>query len=340
MKTQKFLFLIIAIATTMTVNAQIIALHSTNGTQIFKGPTALTAAYTAAQSGDTLYLSGGGFIPPSAFDKQLMIFGAGHYVDSTLATGKTFLQGNLALSENADNTIIEGVDINGDLIFSANQAVNNVTIRFCRMNNFTATGSSNPSQNLSLINNAISGAVDLTNVVVALISNNMLAYFTGTTNGQQIYNNIIFSSYYSIFDIYGKGNNNTINNNIILFTPFHYLFGWSGNGNTFQNNVFVAASPSFGTTYTALNNYVNIPQTDIFVNQTGSAFNYTHNYHLQNPTTYLGTDGTEVGIYGGTFPYKEGAVPSNPHIQLKNIAPTTDANGNLQIEIQVEAQDN
>lgn len=69
-------------------------------------------------------------------------------------------------------------------------------------------------------------------------------------------------------------------------------------------------------------------------------FNYAHNYHLKSPTTYLGTDGTEVGIYGGTFPYKEGSVPRNPHIQLKNIASKTDDNGSLQIEIQVEAQDN
>ena len=100
------------------------------------------------------------------------------------------------------------------------------------------------------------------------------------------------------------------------------------------------AAPGYGTSFTALNNYTNIPQANIFVNQTGTTFNYTHDYHLQAPTTYLGTDGTQVGIYGGTFPYKEGAVPLNPHIQLKNIAPTTDANGDLQIQIQVKAQDN
>jgi hypothetical protein len=47
-----------------------------------------------------------------------------------------------------------------------------------------------------------------------------------------------------------------------------------------------------------------------------------------------------VGIYGGLFPYKEGAVPLNPHISLKNIAPQTDVNGDLNIQLKVNAQDN
>ncbi|MCC7331890.1 MAG: hypothetical protein IT232_04695 [Flavobacteriales bacterium] len=334
---KKTLLILATAAAAMTANAQIVALHSTSGTQIFKGNTALNTAYTAAQNGDTLYLSGGSFTPPSNFDKQLMIFGTGHYVDSTMATGKTFIQGGITLSDNADNTMIQGVDINGNLTFTANQAVDNVTVRFCRMNDFAATGSSNPSQNLSLINNAISGTVNLENVVNALIANSILGYFAANTNGHIIQNNIILSSYCSWGNCnFGSGNNNTFNNNIIL----HGTTNWGGNGNTFQNNVFVNAAPSYGTTFTALNNYTNIPQANIFVNQTGAAFDYSNNYHLQNPVTYLGTDGTQVGIYGGTFPYKEGAVPSNPHIQQKNIAPTTDSNGDLQIQIKVAAQEN
>ncbi len=337
MKRKQLFTLIIAIATTMTVNAQTIALHSTNGTQIFKGVNALNTAYTAAQNGDTLYLSGGSFTPPSAFDKQLLIFGAGHYVDSTMATSKSFILGNVVLSGNADNIMIQGVDINGDLNFSVNQAVNNVIVRFCRMNNFSVTGSSNSSQNISIINNVISGIIYLENGINALVANNIFGYFAASTNGHLVQNNIILTSTCWWGDCnFGSGDNNTFNNNIIV----HSSTKWGGNGNVFQNNVFVNATPSYGTTYTALNNYVNIPQADIFINQTGNGFNYAHNYHLKNPITYLGTDGTEVGIYGGTFPYKEGAVPHNPHIQLKSIAPTTDTNGDLQIQIQVEAQEN
>jgi hypothetical protein len=106
--------------------------------------------------------------------------------------------------------------------------------------------------------------------------------------------------------------------------------------NTFANNIF-SVVPNTGTN-TFIGNYNSIDLTTVFMNQSGNVFSYSHNYHLVDPGTYQGVDNTEVGIYGGLFPYKEGAVPQNPHIQFKSIAPTTDASGNLQIEIQVEAQ--
>lgn len=77
----------------------------------------------------------------------------------------------------------------------------------------------------------------------------------------------------------------------------------------------------------------------VFINQSGNIFDYNQDYHLVDPATYLGIDNTEVGIYGGMYPIKDGAVPQNPHIQTKSVAPITDVNGDLQIEIQVEAQE-
>lgn len=332
MKRQTLLTLTIAIAMTMTMNAQTIALHSSTGVQIIKGNNALALAYTAAQNGDTLYLSGHTFTPPGAFDKQLTIFGAGHYVDSTLATGKTFINGSVTLNQNADLFYLEGVEITGNFNLATNQSINNVTIKRCKINGNTDVlgGLSNPSTDLALIGNVFIGAINLSNATSVLIANNIIQNGFFPSNGNQISNNIFFNMSTSYY-IYGD--NNVINNNIFLLPNIS-----PSTGNSYNNNLFVAASPIYGTTPTAIGNYTGIAQTAIFVNQTGHAFDYTHNYHLQAPTTYLGTDGSQVGIYGGTFPYKEGAVPLNPHIQLKNIAPTTNANGDLQIQIQVEAQ--
>lgn len=49
-----------------------------------------------------------------------------------------------------------------------------------------------------------------------------------------------------------------------------------------------------------------------------------------------------MGIYGGlpNYTFKEGCVPFNPHIISKTIAPNTDVNGHLNINIKVGAQDN
>lgn len=340
MKRQTLLTLTIAIAMTMTMNAQTIALHSSTGVQIIKGNTALATAYTAAQNGDTLYISGHTFIPPGSFDKQLSIFGAGHYVDSTLTTGKTFINGNVTLNENADLFYLEGVEITGNFTISTNHSVNNVIIKRCKINGtFNALGNlSNPTSNLSLIGNVLMNRINLENIQNALLSNNIISNTFQGSNGNMISNNIIMGFIWgSSMDYLFFGSNNTLNNNIILWEG--YNANVNGSGNIFNNNLYVEPTPDYGATATSIGNYTGILQSAIFVNQTGTTFNYTHDYHLQAPTTYLGTDGTQVGIYGGTFPYKEGAVPLNPHIQLKNIAPTTDANGDLQIQIQVEAQE-
>lgn len=338
MKKLKLLAFIVVTSTSIAVSAQTAILHSASGVQISKGNTALASAYTAAQGGDTLYLSGGTFTPPAAFDKKLMIFGAGHYVDSTLATGKTFINGNVIVSENADLFYLEGIEINGNFSFSSNHSINNAVIKRCKINGtLSITGDlSNPSNNLSLIGNVFNSTLNLSNATNVFITNNIFNQVISPTNGNYISNNIFLSGGYS--SSYGYcvfwGDNNQLNNNIFLYP--NGLAG--GIGNVFKNNLMVAPTPAYGTTPTVIDNYTGIAQTAIFVTQTGTAFNYDHNYHLQSPATYIGTDGSQIGIYGGTFPYKEGAVPLNPHITIKNIAPATDNNGNLQIQIQVGAQ--
>ena len=132
------------------------------------------------------------------------------------------------------------------------------------------------------------------------------------------------------------GDNNNCNNNIFL-NPQAGTF--NGISNQINNNLFVNVSPILGTTPITANNYTGVAQSEIFTSQSGYAFDYSHNYHLQSPATYLGIDGKEVGIYGGFNEYKEGAVPSNPHIQWKNIAPITTTDGLLNVQINAAAQD-
>ena len=57
-----------------------------------------------------------------------------------------------------------------------------------------------------------------------------------------------------------------------------------------------------------------------------------------SPCKNAGTDGTDIGIFGGPAPYKPGAVPFNPHITQSAISAQTDKDGNLKVNIQVSAQ--
>lgn len=333
---KKIVLIIASLAIALTSYAQKVVLHGSSGTQHFDGTSALQSAYTAAVSGDTIYLPGGLFNSPANFEKQLTIFGAGHYVDSTLATGKTFINGNIQLRENADNFHIEGVEISGDFTFYNNESVNGVLVKHCKINGtFNVAGNlSNASEVMALTGSVVVGSINLSNAKYALISNSIINYVYNS-EGNYIHNNICFGRWYSSNSNNGnlQGNGNQVYNNIFL-TPS--LYATAGTGNTLYNNLFTH-TPGFGTGNALQNNYTDI--SDVFVNQSGTAFNYTHDYHLQDPTTYLGSDGTQVGIYGGAFPYKEGAVPSNPHIQEQTIAPTA-TNGQLNVHIKAAAQNN
>lgn len=336
MKRTVLIFSLFAFA--ISLNAQLIALHSASGVQIFKGNTALASAYLAAQNSDTLYLSGGTFFPPPNFDKQLTVFGAGHYVDSTQTTGKTFISGNVYLQENADLFYVEGVEITGNFTFNINHSINNAKIIRCKINGATSiTGDlSNATNNLGLIGNVFIGTVDISNTVSAVLYNNIFQGLLKNTYGNQINNNIFLGGgYVSTWTVF-TGNNNYLNNNIFLFgSGITY-----GIGNTFYNNLFMSLTPGYGTTPTVVNSYENVPQADIFLSQSGIVFDYSHNYHLKSPSTYKGTDDSEVGIYGGIFPYKEGAVPMNPHIQSKSVSPQTNESGELNVIIKVGTQKN
>jgi hypothetical protein len=72
-----------------------------------------------------------------------------------------------------------------------------------------------------------------------------------------------------------------------------------------------------------------------------TSFSYSDDYHLKSTSVGVnaGRDGTDIGIYGGAFPWKEGSLTFNPHYQRINISPTTDNNGNLNVNIKVEAQE-
>ena len=109
MKTIYFLSFIFVVVFSTTAQ-QKVALHHIGTTTIFSGSNPLIDAYTAAVANDTIYLPGGTFAPPANFDKKIAVFGTGHYEIATVATGKTFINGNVILKENADNFYIDKSD--------------------------------------------------------------------------------------------------------------------------------------------------------------------------------------------------------------------------------------
>jgi hypothetical protein len=202
---------------------------------------------------------------------------------------------------------------------------------------FQGNNTTSPSRFILIEGNVIVGQIAATNGQQVLVTNNITMSNLVNFNGCVMRNNIFLyesgSSSGSTFLLY-QCNNNILENNI-----FYYAFTYGPSGiQTFNRNVFFAAAPNLGASVD-INNYNGADRASFFVTNNGSPFTYTQNYHLSNPGNFAGTDGKQVGIYGGSFPYKEGAVPSSPHVRSKVIASSTDGQGKLNVQITTTAQD-
>ena len=271
----------------------------------------------------------------------------GHYPDSTLATNFTYLNGNIFIVSGADTGLLSGFNLNPQYYIyfgttASNQVVNNFTIKRCNIttlylsyNGSTTTNSKNFTIEENVINNIYGG-----NALSFIISKNIVSgtlYYFSNTNGQCFFNNNIFLNSGNLSN--NTLSNCTFNNNVIFSNNI------TGSVTTcnFLNNIFLYNDIFPLGSNLGSNNIINQTQSSIFVNQSGTTFSYSQNYHLKTgcPGIKAGTDETDIGIYGTSQPYKDGALPSNPHISSKSISNTTDGQGNVIInaKIGVSAQD-
>jgi len=305
-------------------------------TTIFSSFNPFVDAYTAAVTGDTIYLPGGNIPFPATIDKGLTIFGAGHYPSATLATNNTVLNGGIAINGNADNLHLEGIEFTGGITFNTNIKADNVLIKRCKVLDITYNGTgTTPCENNTITGNVILGNITLSNAYSCLVGNNIIN--KTIINGS----NIVISNNILLFNDHGYVFNNVDNSNIsnnIIFQKLNpeYVNAYC-DLSTFSYNIF-ALAPNIGNNTFEANNWYGITMSTVFVNQTGNTFNYSHDYHLASPTTYVDAVATQIGIYGGIFPYKAEAMPTNPHIKSKSISTQTNNLGEINVNISVEAQ--
>ncbi len=332
------LFVMIFAQATMGQVSKITVMH--NGNAAFYGD--LTAAVTAAAAGDTIYLPGGGINPASQviINKKLTIVGAGHYPDSTIATNPTIVS-YITLITGADNGSISGCKLNSISFGTTanNQTVNNYRIERCYIVslylNYSGTST---SQGIIVRENVIDPSV-YGEVSSILFEKNIFRsglYYSSPA----VFNNNIFYCSSSL-----NVDNSIINNNIIIASTSYTIS--LGSNSVYNNNLFCTTSIlgggnyNCGSTNVCNNNLSDQMAVNTFVNATTTNFSYANNYHLlsSSPAKNYGTDGTDLGIYGTLYPYKEAAMPFNPHIGSKNIGTVVSPTGNLSVDMKVSAQD-
>jgi hypothetical protein len=312
-----------------------VALQHNGVTTIFSGTQPYVDAVNAAVDGDTIYLPGGQLTSPSAYNKRLTIYGAGLRADTSVVTQKTQIS-TFSLLAGADNFHLEGVQVNGSITLLNNTKIDSVLLKRIRVTaNITVSGTNQDCDGFRIQESIIQGTVNLQNTTSPEITNSILNFVSNLENGY-IGNNILMNTSSLSTRILTNVNQCLIENNYIgnLYISSYLLSNCSNN--SFVSNAF-NTNPTADATNDWINNYLNLAPGSLFIDYSWP-FTEAANYNLQNPTSFQGTTGNEIGLYGGLFPAKEGFIPQNPHFQFKNIANQTNTAGELQIEITVEAQ--
>lgn len=325
---------IVAATTSFAQTTLVATLSHGEDITMYYGSFALREAMNAAVSGDVINLSGGAFQAVN-INKAVAMRGTG--IDDA---APTYITGNFNMSvptDDANRLSMEGIRCTGTI--TLNGTWSSPYFMKCQFNQFSYNSNANV-KNAMFANCKITGSYYLSNTSTVQFINSYVNSFENnseTTATASFVNCIVRPS--------GNGINpenvrsSSLLNCIIFQTNSSGSLSYKLPSTTIASNcVSIGYSNLFGGTIASTNN------KSVGSNEYGKVFkaftgNYsdTETFELADEakTTYLGTDGTEVGLYGGVLPYS--ATPSYPQITKMNVANKTTADGKLSVEIEVSA---
>jgi hypothetical protein len=341
--------------------------------------TTFAAAQTASVNGDTIYIYGSPFqYAAITISKRLVIIGAGYNPNNQFGQPTNIANIDLFRDSgvnNATGTVITGIltsrlDIAGLMS-------NNITVfrnRFTSYLNLAGGTPTGYANGWVLYNNIFDGyiyggagsrtALSATNIIIA---NNI---FTGSAYLYQFNSNTILVDH-NIFLGNGSGGNlwnlyNVIVTNNIFTRSTGTVFASSTAGPVlciFNNNLSNQTTIADPGTYIPATNFVNtftgtgggsntgagnfIGQDPLYTTAPNlNTYTTTANYRLQTGSVgrNAGTDGTDLGIYGGSYPFPSGGTPGSgydtspmppiPQVTELNIQnATVPVNGTLNVNV-------
>ena len=356
---KKLFSLISMLSMSMVVFAQgsLLATLSHDGNiSVYYGATALKSAVEAAENGDVITLSSGQFNAIN-IDKAITLRGSGMSIstDSISRHEATIIQGDFTINitDSLEGRIsMEGLYFGsikytgtlrnaqfvkcrfGSFLPSTNEAlITNSSFIHCRIYDGYRQ---NTNSNAYFINSAVcnlrnpsSSSIEFDNCFVKFDSQYGRGYNSAQGGGKD-YNYIgrVYNSYYKsciIQTSHQRENESSIPDNCVAYNCVGL-----GSPNLFKN------ISSQNTTNTFVSNI-----SDVFKNYSITTYDtyikdiYTFELTDAAATMYLGTDGTQVGIYGGNLPYDEN--PTIPQITKCNVASKSTADGKLSVDIEVKA---
>lgn len=270
-------------------------------TKAYNGVNAFKTALSNAADGDVITLSAGTFNGAN-ITKQLTIYGSGYEENESTGTAVTTINGDLNIEK---DVYVEGVAFAGNTYhynltnsafvkclmqrWCARTNLSNVTIQECRFKEVNFD--SHVATNLLIKNSQLSWAYAYDASSSVLVDHCLMKGGTrGDYNNTATYTNCIF-----IYTTSGE-------------------YNYTSAGATMKNCIYVNEATVHPQATVTDCFFVEL--ADIFADGENATYTAERTFELQHPETWVGTDGTEIGIRGGDGWSKTPATPVVKNLQL------------------------
>ena len=308
---------------------------------VFYGANALKEAHTAANHGDVITLSSGSF-NATDITKAITLRGAGVETNTSRNIYPTIITGDfsIAMSESVEqNLTIEGIFNN----FTVNikNGLDNATFIKDRFKTVTYRGDESSYKNnrfihckivetLTAISNSRNNSLSFINCYIGLLQNYECptilhnSIVGGNGAGFNIYK---YCTFYNCIIIYDQNPNTGCS----TFDASNSVY------NSIATNIIDGHQYYVYNEITSNSNHIIENIDGVFKTFRVKGYNEEETFELLDEvkTKYLGTDSTQVGIHGGSYPYS--SITTNPQITKCIVAPRSTADGKLSIDIEVKA---
>ena len=307
----------------------------------FSGTNALSDAYAVAEEGDVITLSSGSF-DAITIEKAITLRGAGCLMNPTTFIEPTILTGYLVINLPNDDGVfnMEGVNL-ANRVDLYGENLKHAKISKCYFSNGVRIRGCYPVFSQSIINGAYNSGTsvnwyqgsgcncntraDFFNCVVFQPSEYDGDGYTSTAK----FDHCILAYPQNSSDSFLK--KSIITNCIIVATHNTNI----GTGCSVFNCLGTNSGATMFSSFPNGNNASEEDMNKVFKTMISHVFSVNETFELTETaaSTYLGDDGTQVGIYGGTNPFNP--TPTNPQVKKFTVTSTTEGD-QLKVKINVE----
>ena len=327
----------LSVAGLFAQSSLIATLNHEGNISVFYGGYALQQAHNAAQHGDAITLSSGNFMATN-ITKAITLRGAGMDVDTLNNVQPTIIAGDFTI-QIADSVsqklMMEGLFSN--FTITVKNTVRDARFIKSRFNRFSLDNGSSTKgylKNCSFLHCKITEYIyfpsngsdcSFVNSYVRLVNHHSssLQLTNCIVRSQWDYNDLLYCTPACSFtNCIIVGNNNYRDNLPNNASAYNCIAVNCSENNCFRN---IPNSSNQHSTYEAL-----FKEYKGTYNEGVTTFELTD----EAKTKFLGTDKTQVGIYGGNLPYDP--ITTNPRITKCNVAAKSTADGKLSVDIEVK----